>query len=323
MVSIERYTTERCLEWNNFVAASRNGTFLFDRNYMDYHSDRFEDCSLMFRNEKGKLLALLPANIRHGVLYSHQGLTYGGLVTATRLTATTTLEIFETLNAWLTKEHIKKVVYKCIPHIYHRYPAEEDLYALFKVCHARLLVRNISTTIDLRAPLKWSHGRILSVNKACKAGIKVTESNDYDTFWNILDSNLTAVHGVKPVHSAEELKLLHSRFPSKIRLFTAALDDEMLAGVVIYDCKPTIHTQYISASEKGKQMHALDIIFLHLLKSGFFDTTEYHYTDFGNSNEQQGQYLNESLIYQKESFGGRAVCYDIYEWDIDSQDGEK
>lgn len=314
MISAARYTEDKSKEWDDFVRTSRNGTFLLLRGYMDYHSDRFRDCSLMFSDEKGKLIAVLPANISEGVLYSHQGLTYGGLLVSQRLTAATVLEVFEAMNAWLASQGVHKVVYKCIPHIYHRYPAEEDLYALFKVCGATLSIRNISTTIDLTAPMKWSRIRSFGADKAMKAGITVCESEDYDTFWGILDANLRATHHVKPVHTAEELKLLHSRFPDKIRLFVAMKGNEMLGGVLVYDCNPTVHTQYISASEEGKQLHALDLVFHHLLKSGEF--ADCRYADFGNSNEQRGLYLNESLIYQKEGFGGRAVCYDIYSWEL-------
>lgn len=59
--SIIRYAPALADEWNGFVARSKNGTFLFDRRYMDYHSDRFEDYSLMFYRE-GRLYALMPAN---------------------------------------------------------------------------------------------------------------------------------------------------------------------------------------------------------------------------------------------------------------------
>ena len=61
MFDIIRYTKDKADEWNEFVARSKNGTFLFNRNYMDYHSDRFADYSLMFYR-KGRLYALMPAN---------------------------------------------------------------------------------------------------------------------------------------------------------------------------------------------------------------------------------------------------------------------
>ena len=60
MFEIIRYTPDKADEWNQFIAKSKNGTFLFDRHYMDYHRDRFEDHSLMFYLE-GALYALMPA----------------------------------------------------------------------------------------------------------------------------------------------------------------------------------------------------------------------------------------------------------------------
>ena len=46
---------------------------------MEYHQDRFEDASCLVINGK-KLVAVFPANINEGAVYSHQGLSYGGLV---------------------------------------------------------------------------------------------------------------------------------------------------------------------------------------------------------------------------------------------------
>ena len=83
MFDIRRYTPEKAAEWNAFVAQSKNGTFLFDRRYMDYHSDRFEDYSLMFYRED-RLYALMPANRCGDVFQSHAGLTYGGVVGGAR-----------------------------------------------------------------------------------------------------------------------------------------------------------------------------------------------------------------------------------------------
>ncbi len=46
---------------------------------MDYHSDRFNDHSLVF-TRKNRLIGLLPANIKDEALYSHGGLTFGGII---------------------------------------------------------------------------------------------------------------------------------------------------------------------------------------------------------------------------------------------------
>lgn len=313
MFEIRRYNPlSDQTEWNQFVATSKQGNFLFDRNYMDYHSDRFSDYSLMVYR-RDKLYAVLPANAQGSVLYSHQGLTYGGLITNEHATAEDICSTFRCLNELLRAEGFHRVVYKPIPHIYHRLPAEEDLYALFNVSHAQLVERNISSTICLQHPLKWFRDRHYGANKARTEGITITESDDLEAFWRILEANLMQTYGAKPVHSLQEMQLLKSRFPNQIRLFAAMLNGQMLGGTLVYIMPTVVHTQYISASPEGKHLHALDLLFRHLLEVEFVD---WPYFDFGTSNEDHGRALNEGLIYQKEGFGGRGVTYDTYEWEL-------
>ncbi|MGG6545868.1 UNVERIFIED_CONTAM: GNAT family N-acetyltransferase, partial [Prevotella sp. 15_C9] len=42
---IIRYSAGDKERWDRFVRRSKNGTFLMQRDYMDYHADRFQDCS--------------------------------------------------------------------------------------------------------------------------------------------------------------------------------------------------------------------------------------------------------------------------------------
>lgn len=313
MFEITRYTADRKEEWDGFVKTSKNGTFLLDRNYMDYHSTRFEDHSLMFYRD-GRLYAMLPANVKDGVLYSHQGLTYGGLVMHEDASAANIVTLFGELNALLKDEGISKVVYKPTPWIYHLLPSEEDLYALFKVCKARISARDISSTIIFDNRIKWHRDRRYGVNKARNNGVSVRRSDDLAAFWHVLDMNLGNKYGVKPVHTVEEMTLLKSRFPDNILLYVAEKDGETLGGTVLYVTNQVIHAQYISASPEGKRLRVIDAIYEVILNHDFADFRLYF--DFGKSTEDLGTYLNENLIYQKEGFGARGVCYDTYEWDI-------
>lgn len=310
MFEIIRYSSAREKEWNAFVSKSKNATFLFDRSYMDYHSDRFCDSSLMFY-QNGKLYAVMPANIDGKTLYSHQGLSYGGLLMTEKCTAAGVLALFTELCEWLKADGIEKVIYKAIPSIYCKCPSEEDLYALFRN-GATLVARGISSTISLACQLKWRQNRRTALNKAKETGISVAESNDIRGFWNILESNLRQNHNVAPVHSADEMILLKNRFPDNIKLM-AAFDKsgKMVGGILLYVTKHVTHSQYISASEEGKRDGAIDAIMDDILHR---DDTPYF--DFGISTEQGGRFLNESLIFQKEGFGGRGVCYDIYEMNV-------
>lgn len=231
MITVKRYTPENHHTWNEFVKQSRQGTFLFDRNYMDYHQDRFHDHSLMIYY-KDKLYALLPANevvsdsgnkvvsdsdieISLKELVSHQGLTYGGLLTCNKMTAALTCETFEAIGNYLKQEGFSKLTYKAIPWIYHKIPSEEDLYALIHTGKASLSTREISTTIPLQNKLRFSEQRRRGIRKAKRNQLIIRQSTPEEVlaFWNILNNNLQQKYHTRPVHSNEELQLLMSRFP--------------------------------------------------------------------------------------------------------------
>jgi len=311
-MEIRRYRREDKELWNSFVNKARNATFLFDRNYMDYHADRFDDNSFMFYH-KGKLKAVLPANVAGDTLYSHQGLTYGGLLLDKKATVEDVLECFDSLNSWLRENGISKVVYKALPWIYQQYPSEEDLYALTWKCKAQLISRNIASTIVIDNKLKFAESRKSGIRKALSLNIEVGESNDVDGFWHVLEDNLGNRYNAKPVHTASEMKLLMSRFPNNIRLYVAKMNGEIVGGTLIYVTPQVVHTQYISASVEGKKHGALDLLFDYIINKVYANC---RYFDFGKSTEQGGAYLNEPLIFQKEGFGGRGVCYDWYQWEL-------
>lgn len=311
-MEIRRYRREDKELWNSFVSKARNATFLFDRNYMDYHADRFDDNSFMFYH-KGKLKAVLPANVAGDTLYSHQGLTYGGLLLDKKATVEDVLECFDSMNSWLRENGISKVVYKALPWIYQQYPSEEDLYALTWKCKAQLISRNIASTIVIDNKLKFAESRKSGIRKALSLNIEVGESNDVDGFWHVLEDNLGNRYNAKPVHTANEMKLLMLRFPNNIKLYVAKMNGEIVGGTLIYVTPQVVHTQYISASVEGKKHGALDLLFDYIINKVYANC---RYFDFGKSTEQGGAYLNEPLIFQKEGFGGRGVCYDWYQWEL-------
>ncbi|MBO4674331.1 MAG: GNAT family N-acetyltransferase [Bacteroidaceae bacterium] len=312
MFTIYRYSSDKQSAWDAFIAKSKNGTFLMYRGYMDYHSDRFVDCSLMFYL-KEKLYAVIPANICGDTFYSHQGLTYGGLVMNEKCTAANILQLFEEMNEWLKGQGVKKVVYKPIPHIYSSMPAEEDLYALTSICRARLVIRDISSAIFRNHRMKFTESRKAGIRKAQRKGLVVRESTDFATFWHILHDNLLSKYAVRPVHSVDELELLHARFPENIRLYMVYDGTEPMGGTLLFLTTEVLHTQYISANAAGKANGAIDLLFDVLINEVY---AHYQYIDFGKSTVSESADLNHKLIFQKEGFGSRAICYDTYEYTL-------
>ena len=310
MVEIIRYDATMAAQWNELARLCRNSTFQHQRGYMDYHSDRFTDCSLIALHN-GKPRALLPANVDGDTLWSHRGLTFGSwLVPPKHFDVTVMIEVMDATVAWMKDNGLKRLVYKAVPHIYHRYPCEEDLYALFRH-HASLIETNISTTIDLLCPLPLDRGNKSGANAARKAGITVGPSEDWQQYWHLLSSLLDERYDTRPVHTLDEILLLQSRFPDDIRLYTATLDGELLAGVVMYLSAPVAHCQYIGASPRGKESKALTLLFDYLIQES--TRLGFRFFDFGISNEDHGRYLNEGLVQQKSRMGGRGIVYNTFE----------
>lgn len=311
MFDIVRYTSNKADEWNAFVAQSKNGTFLFDRHYMDYHSDRFEDYSLMFYL-RGRLYALLPANKKEDRLQSHMGLTYGGLVMDAKTTAALTVSLFNELNDFLRQHGFSKVLYKCVPWIYHQMASEEDLYAMSRTCNARLVSRDLGTVIIQRNTIRWERVRRRALKRAEEAGLVVEKSEDFAGFWRVLEKNLETKYSSKPVHTLQEMELLHSRFPDNIVLYVSKKGDEIFAGIVIYVSSQVVRAQYSSATPLGKQLGAIDVIYDRIINH---DYSGFPYFEFGTSAAGHTNAINESLVFQKEGFGGRCICFDQYEWE--------
>ena len=293
MVEIIRYDATMAAQWNEMARQCRNSTFQHQRGYMDYHSDSFTDCSLIALHN-GKPRALLPANVDGDKHFD----------------VTVMIEVMDATVAWMKDNGLKRLVYKAVPHIYHRYPCEEDLYALFRH-HASLIETNISTTIDLSCPLPLDRGNKSGANAARKAGITVGPSEDWQQYWHLLSSLLDERYDTRPVHTLDEILLLQSRFPDDIRLYTATLDGELLAGVVMYLSAPVAHCQYIGASPRGKDSKALTLLFDYLIQES--TRLGFRYFDFGISNEDHGRYLNEGLVRQKSRLGGRGIVYNTFE----------
>ena len=314
MIEIRPYSPQQFGEWNQFVAQSKNATFLIDRRYMDYHQDRFDDCSLMFYL-KDKLIAVLPAHRDGDSVYSHRGLSYGGLILSRKISAAQVCQLFSELNGCLRDVYgVKHVEIKSIPWIYHRLPSEEPLYALTKVCGASIKSRDVASVVMLDRRLPLTQLRRRGVKKAVKAGVQVVKESDFVPFWQLLEANLMARYQTKPVHSLDEIMLLKSRFPQNIRLFSVYCGSEIVGGTVLYIDGAVVKTQYISASETGRHIGALDFLFSSLLDR--FAAEGYRYFDFGTSNFKTSDDLHTSLIFQKEGFGGRAVCYDTYQYEL-------
>ena len=276
---------------------------------MEYHQDRFEDHSLMvYRSEE--LIAVMPANIRHGIVYSHEGLTYGGLVLSSKAKVKDSFEAFQSILKYLDTNRIPFLKLKRLPRIYEILSSDEIDYLLFKV-NAERDRCDVTMVKDLhRDGSEMSTNRKRNLKKAQALNIQVKEETEFDTFYyHILVPNLKEKHNAKPTHTLDELNLLRSRFTDHIRQFNAYHDDQLIAGVTIFETDTVAHAQYISTLENQRHLGGLDVLFDHLIHETF---KEKRYFSFGISNENQGQQINEGLLHWKSSFGAQPVVHEFY-----------
>jgi hypothetical protein len=307
--SVKQYQESDYENWNAFIGQAKNATFLFHRDFMEYHKGRFEDYSLIVLH-KNKWVGVIPANKTGNEIFSHQGLTYGGLVINEKSKLTTVINAFRVVLLFLKENNIEKLYLKTIPSIYHNKPAEEIQYALF-LAEAKLVRRDSLSVIDLSQKYDFSQIRKRGIQKGIANGLVIKEEIDLESFWNeVLIPNLDERHNAKPVHSLEEMKLLKSIFPNNIRQFNVYYKDKIVAGTTVFESENVAHCQYISKYENEENLGSLDFLYHFLITDAFASK---RFFDFGISNESQGKRLNDGLSYWKESFGASTIVHDFYE----------
>ena len=316
MVSIETYNSKYKSQWDIFVDLSKNGTFLFKRDFMDYHSDRFNDYSLlMFKDSE--LVALFPSNSDGKNIYSHQGLTYGGILVKNDIKFTQYLELFDSILKYYFEKSFKRLYIKQIPSIYNSNFNDELDYLAF-ITEAKTFRRDIISVIDTQNNLNISRDRLQGYKRGVKNNLEIKKTDDLEEFWNkILIPTLSKKHLVNPVHSLDEIQQLKNSFSNNIKQFNVYYEGKIVAGTTIFQTKNVIHVQYIGSNMEKNSLGSLDFLFYNLINNIF---SQHKYFDFGTSDEQEGKKINNGLIYWKEGYGARSLVQDFYEIEISNFD---
>jgi len=278
---------------------------------MDYHNDRFQDFSLMIYKDE-KLIALMPANKVGDCVYSHQGLTYGGFIYKSDLKSEDVINLLKSVLNYLLDNKIKTLELKELPIVFLENQTNNPLaYLCFKL-KAQLVRVDMHSVVDLKFKA-YNRSRKNGYKRGQKNNLVVKEVNDFEDFWNkILIPNLDNKHDVKPVHSLEEIQLLKTKFPNKIRQFNVYHNNIIVAGTTIFETKHVAHSQYISGNADKNTLGSLDFLHHYLLEDVFASKS---YFNFGISNLNQGQNINQGLLYWKEGFGSHSITQSFYKFD--------
>lgn len=308
-IEIIRYENRFKNDWDNFIDKAKNSTFLFKRDFMEYHSDRFDDFSLMIF-EKDILKAVLPANIKDNVVFSHQGLTYGGLLIKNSCKLDFYEKIFNDLLHFLAKNKITYLEIKILPSIYCKASNDEISYLSSK--YNVNLSQVIGSVVYLKKEPIISKSILRNANKAIRKGVFIQETNDFDTFWNqLLVPRLEERYNKKPVHTLDEIKYLKKRFSNEIVLIAAFLENEMIAGTVLFKSDTFVKSQYIGSKAVFNKLGAIDLLHLQIIEN-----LKHEYFDFGVSVNPENSLIHKSLIEWKEQFGARTIVFPTYTFKI-------
>lgn len=301
-----RYTEEYNKVWEEWVESSNCGVFLHTRKFLNYHKNRFEDHSLIFKN-KNSVIAIMPMarESLSSCMVSHPGITYGGLIYKTRIKLDDIDEIFKLIIEYCRKLGFKKFIYKPIPYHIQRYPEQLDIFYLYKY-GASIYSKEIWNTINLNYQRKLSKGRKWGFNKGIKNKLTIKASSsvkDLKQFHNILSENLVKRHKTKPVHSINEFIELSTKFKNHINL-KLVMDEfnRILGGCWIFNLNNNcVHSQYIACNKLGMELNALDYLLESIIKE--CTTNNINNFSFGSSTEKNSEILNQGLFDFKNGFG--------------------
>lgn len=314
-VEVVRFAENLSDTWDDFVWDSNNGTLFHTRKFLNYHPrDRFEDYSLIFKKDN-KWLAVLPATIRHDgnkkILVSHAGASFAGPVSNSTLSFKDTFRAVKALLGYANHELFTQIVLTLPPQIYFRRPGNYLEFTLLESGFS-YSKREVSSVI----PLDFADEDTLmifnpessrAVRKAIKLGVQGQESDDFVTFYSILRKNLKLRHNVQPVHSLQEVLVLKKIFPKQIRLFSATLDGQMIAGIVIFVCNTRVALAfYVSHDEQMQEYRGVNLLFYHVIRWAI--RQNFRFLDFGIFTVNMKP--NWGLARFKESFGAQGVFRD-------------
>ena len=305
----EKYHPYNAEEWNDFVIKNKIH-FFFLRSYMDYHKDRFEDHSLILR-DNNKIISIFPANKKDNKLISHGGLTFGGVYFSNEANTSvfSWIENIQRLKTYAQENNFGQIIYKPLPHIYKNQISFEEESALINEGF-ELFSSGLSMSLMLDNEIKLSSRRKRMIKKSKDLIFQEVEER---ILYPTLEKLLKEKYNVAPIHSLDELEYLKENHPNNISSFIAKDEfGNVLAGVICFNHENTVHAQYISSTDEGRSIGALDGLFNYL-----FDIFKNNYKvfDFGTSMNRDGS-INFGLLKQKSEFGCKVTPYNYYKLDI-------
>ena len=318
MFTLHQYINQNKSPWDQFVSSGNNGTLFHLRKFLNYHpKDRFQDHSILVE-KKQNLFSVFPAAelIVDGkrILVSHPGSTVGSFVVPENLSIADAMSMSEALVTYVKENNFSGIRITLPPTLYQRRLSNYMDFSFFKQGFT-YSKRDVTSILFLENRLdknlaKFKSSHLRAVRNAQEKSVNVRQSNDFDSFYHILEQNLKIRHGVSPTHTLAELKNIHALFPDRVNLFAAFVKDVMVAGVVNFVVNDhVVLAFYISHDEAYQEFRAVNLLFYSIfdwaIQQGF------RIYDFGTFTVNEEP--NMGLGRFKENFGASGIFRDTIE----------
>jgi len=308
---VQSYQNDLKAAWDAVVDKSINGTFIHKRDFMEYHGDRFQECSLIFFLDE-QAVAILPAEKSSEKVFSYRGLTYAGWIMTERMQGELlSLLIRDTLQYFKLKG-FQSLEIRSVPDFFCL-GNQAELKHVLNQSKPQLVHNGIFYTTPLPFQV-LDRGRKWGIKKAISQSLRVNESVDFEGFWTtVLEPHLLEKFKNKPVHSLTDISFLKGCFPENIKLFAVYLNEEMIAGTVLFISKNAVHTQYIASNATGRELRALDLLFDVILNRYNRDKA---YLSLGTSLDARTGKPIAGLVQWKESLGAKRFEAPVFLWEF-------
>lgn len=295
-VKLSRYTQNDKSSWDSLVAKTSPGLVLHYRDYMEYHSELFEDFSICFWDQNS-LLAVAPGTRNKDEWISHQGLTFGGLILPSE-NITEMMRYIQMLNKFLLKEDFKKSTIILASNSFYPNGNTEWIYAFNQagyVASENHLNQFIHKSSNL--PKK----KLTNARAAFRKGITFSiDLSNLPPLYNLIEENLVSKYERKPIHTLAEIELLCKRFPDLISTYTTNFEKKVVAGAIVFQSFNSLHIQYLATNDLGKQIRAQDYLIKEILDIA---KAKCKNLSFGKSTSGDNAALNSSLYNFKAEYG--------------------
>lgn len=304
-IKIQKYSNQYYTRWNDLVENSDNGTLFQSLDFLSYHDNKFSDQENNLIFLKGEaLIAVLPAIKINKKLVSPFGASFGGIVTAKKISLNESEQIIESFVNYLRSNDFESCTLILTPsHICKSLNGNLE-YSLLRRGF-RILSSDLFNAIELPKSYKevWEE-KYLSRNRntirKSSDNFEIIPNCSVQEFYSTLLEDKKR-HNAKPTHSMNELKKLKGKYPDDIWFDVAVSGNKESVAICYFKLnQKAVMTFYMAQSDSALGKNGKNI----LVDFGIKNAIEkgFNIFDFGGSTIGY-EIQNIGISRFKESFG--------------------